>query len=207
MEEFYTYLWLREDGTPYYVGKGKGRRGFTSLGHNVDCPNDESRIIVQTHSSEIDALDAERLLVSFYGRKDLGTGCLRNLTDGGEGLVNAPAIAESNRRRRMVNPTPTALRNRKHREDKAAGKTAKMGSLEYSEKIRLAGLGRTHTQETKDKMSAWGKGRPKSEEHKEKLSKSKTGIKVGPFSEDHKKNLSEAAKLGWIKRKSKGEHA
>ena len=45
--QFYTYLWLRQDGTPYYVGKGKGRRGFRSQGHGVHCPPETSRIILQ----------------------------------------------------------------------------------------------------------------------------------------------------------------
>lgn len=76
---FYTYMWLREDGTPYYVGKGTGQRAFRK-----GCPPHE-RIVVQDWPSEEDALHAERFLISFYGRKDKETGCLINLTDGGDG--------------------------------------------------------------------------------------------------------------------------
>lgn len=76
---FYTYLWLREDGTPYYVGKGNDRRAYRR-----GCPPHD-RILIQPHPSEQDAFAAEVFFISYYGRKDVGTGCLRNLTDGGEG--------------------------------------------------------------------------------------------------------------------------
>jgi hypothetical protein len=81
---FYTYLWLREDGTPYYVGKGKGRRGFENNSHRQHCPSRE-RIVVNYWPDEGTAYSYEKYLIDFYGRIDLGTGCLRNLTDGGEG--------------------------------------------------------------------------------------------------------------------------
>jgi hypothetical protein len=78
-ETFYTYLWLRDDGTPYYVGKGHGKRAYRK-----GCPPHD-RILVQPHPSEQDAFAAEIFLILYFGRKDLGAGCLRNLTDGGEG--------------------------------------------------------------------------------------------------------------------------
>lgn len=81
---FYTYLWLREDGTPYYAGKGAGDRAFTSSDHRFHCPPMNS-IIVQDFDSEEEAFLAERFLILYYGRIDTKTGCLRNLTDGGEG--------------------------------------------------------------------------------------------------------------------------
>jgi hypothetical protein len=84
MKVYYTYLWLREDGTPYYVGKGTGIRAFTNSSHNVHKPLDESLILTQEFPDEQSAFAAEKFLIAYYGRKDLGTGCLRNLTDGGE---------------------------------------------------------------------------------------------------------------------------
>jgi len=81
---FYTYLWLREDGTPYYVGKGTGRRAYMHHG-STHRPKDKSRIFVQFWESEEKAFEIEKWYISLFGRKDLGTGILRNLTGGGEG--------------------------------------------------------------------------------------------------------------------------
>lgn len=81
---FYTYLWLREDGTPYYAGKGKGKRAFTSAGHKVKCPKDRNRIILQEWFSEDEAFVAEKFLISYYGRKNLATGPLHNELEGGQ---------------------------------------------------------------------------------------------------------------------------
>ena len=80
-------MWLREDGTPYYVGKGQGNRGLSSRGHRVRCP-EKSHILLQEHPSEEVAHVVERFFISYYGRLDMGTGCLANLTDGGEGHSN-----------------------------------------------------------------------------------------------------------------------
>ena len=65
---FYTYLWLREDGTPYYAGKGSGKRAIRK-----GSPQDLGRIIIQEYESEADAFEAEIFLIGYYGRIDRGT--------------------------------------------------------------------------------------------------------------------------------------
>lgn len=89
MSIYYVYAYIRKDGTPYYIGKGKGTRAWAvhkrSNGTNL-CPTDKSKIIILAHHLfEYEAYILEQRLIESYGRKDLGTGILRNSSNGGEG--------------------------------------------------------------------------------------------------------------------------
>jgi hypothetical protein len=109
---YYTYAYLREDRTPYYIGKGKGDRIYSTT-RRLKPPKDKSRIIfLKQNITEEEAFKHEIYMIAVFGRKDLGTGILRNLTDGGDGVPNwgTPEQRSEAMRKRAANMTPEQRR-------------------------------------------------------------------------------------------------
>lgn len=104
MNEFYTYAYLREDKTPYYIGKGKHNHKTNQKyyraycgNHWVPIPPKQRIIILKDDIYENDAFKHEIYMISIFGRKDLNTGILLNLTNGGEGFSGFKLTEERKR--------------------------------------------------------------------------------------------------------------
>jgi hypothetical protein len=82
-KEYYTYAYLREDNSPWYIGKGKGKRAYQKHDY-FPSPSPEKILILKTNLTEKQAFNHEIYMIAIFGRKDLGTGILRNRTNGGD---------------------------------------------------------------------------------------------------------------------------
>ena len=138
---YYTYAYLREDRTPYYIGKGKGNRAYVSNGRSNKPPTKDRILILKENLTEKEAFRHEVYMIAVFGRKDLGTGILRNLTNGGDGTSGSIHSPET---KQKIGAAQKGEKNHNY------GKTP---SPETREKISEANKGKIHTEETKKKWS------------------------------------------------------
>lgn len=99
VEMYYIYSYLREDLSPYYIGKGKDQRAYSKGRNEVRPPRDKNRVkIIKANLTEQEAFELEKLYILMFGRIDNETGILRNKTDGGDGASGAVRSAETRKK-------------------------------------------------------------------------------------------------------------
>ena len=164
---FYVYAFFRkDDGTPYYIGKGEGQRINRSAGRRFKLPPKDQRKILVGGLTEPESFEYEIALISLLGRKDLGTGCLRNLTDGGDGMSGHVFSAEH--RAKIGAASKGRTPSPEIRAKISAAQQGRIFSPEHRAKISAANS--NPKAETRAKMSAANKGRKHSPEARAKIS-------------------------------------
>jgi hypothetical protein len=173
---YYTYAYLRKNGTPYYIGKGCGTRWRTRRGRTVKPPFDVNRILILKRGlTESEAFKHEKYMISVFGRKDLNTGILHNRTNGGEGCSGTVYSDES-------------------REQMSRKRKLRVTKQSTRDKMSLSRTGKTVSLQTRQRLSEALRGRVRKPQHCEALSIARTKDWQNP---DYRNKIIEGIKQYW----------
>lgn len=147
----FVYAYLRTDGTPYYVAIASQYRRPLSRQRSVRTPADRRRIrILRSGLPWEQACLWEQRYIARWGRKDNGTGILRNLTDGGDGSPGSPKPKTAEWRASHSATLKGRKHTAEHRARQSAALKGKTRTAEHQAKL--------NTPEARAKMSAKLKG-------------------------------------------------
>lgn len=169
-------------GEVFYVGIGNSKRPYnkrrTKFWHNIVNKYGYDIIIEETGLSKEQACELEKYWINRIGRRDLGLGTLVNQTDGGDGFNNI-LFTEETRHKMSVSQI---------------GKKRNVTDI-HRENLSLSLLGKSLSQEHKDKISDGKKGKPSGKlgykctpEQIENMSKSNKGKPWTQARRDAEKN-------------------
>ena len=192
--------------------------GFTAL----------TVILVAENLTWEEACLREKAEIALYGRKDKKTGCLANLTDGGDGMVGAVVSEETRRKigtsnvnnvfseegRRKISATHKGKRvsvetrvkqslsakGKKHSEETLARQRAAGKAAWESGKMASVHVGSKRTEESRQRMSNARKGYKPTEEARRHMSEAQTGRK---HSDETREKMSAAAVIASARRKDR----
>ena len=205
--KYYTYAYLREDRTPYYIGKGQGGRIYSKQ-KKINQPKDKSRIIfLKQNLTEKEAFKHEIYMIAVFGRKDLETGILHNKTNGGDGGSGRVMSEECKRnlsesRKGENNPSYGKFRSEETKRKMSDAHKGKQLSEETKRKIgeanknpseetikKMREARKNLSEETRRKISEANKGRIRSEETRRKIGEAKKNP-----TEETRRKMSESKK-------------
>ena len=223
---FYVYIYYHPiTKQPFYVGKGSGDRYKKHLIETKDTTENYKKWayiqglrnlglepiiekVFNTANEEI-AYNEEERLIRYYGRQGIDKdGILTNICENSRPPRRTGPLTEEHRQKiseahkghKKYNPDYQHSEETKKKIGAANSISLKGRKLseKHKESIKKGkeGLDLSHTEESKQKISAAHKGKPKTEEHKKALREAKAK-KPQIFTEETRRKMAESQRRRW----------